>query len=100
VLEVSSSGAILNLAPRGLDAGIIFISFSVIVIDQNSSHLELVTFVSNGSFLPVNISLQANSSKFDFSSVNTAPYSSYAFQWISGASSSASEPNYWSYLSL
>ena len=66
IINATTSGAVLSFNPVSTGAGIMSISFSVIVIVQNSTYLELVTLTlinNNPGSEPL---LNANSSNFDF----------------------------------
>ena len=89
------------MQPVGSDAGIVFLEFSVIVLTEGSSHLELLiekrTNVSTGSNPEINV----NSSKFDKNSLRESNMA-YFFQWVTGKSGrrSSSRINYWTTLSV
>ena len=47
MLSVSTSSATVNLNPVGSNAGIVYLSYSVVVVTQNNSYVDLVTTVTN-----------------------------------------------------
>ena len=76
------------------------ITFSVIVIPQNTTAMELITLESgpiNPSSYPI---LTANSTHFSFGGP-TEPISTYFFQWVTGNNETSSYSiNYWSWARL
>jgi hypothetical protein len=98
ILNATAAGGALRLAPKGQDAGIVIMTFSIIVITQDSFDLELVTFSDTPAVSVSNFSYFANSSKFQPGSA--APHSIHAFQWVTGSQKSANFVNYWCYPNL
>lgn len=47
MLSVTTSSAVVNLNPVGSNAGIVYLSYSVVVVTQNNSYVDLVTTVTN-----------------------------------------------------
>ena len=47
LLSVTTSSATVNLKPVGSNAGIVYLSYSVVVVTQNNSYIDLVTTVTN-----------------------------------------------------
>jgi hypothetical protein len=99
LLSLSITGATLNLEPVGGEAGIIFLAFTLVVITEDSSYLELVTFTKTGlteGAYPAPV-LTANSSKFDFNNVTDTPIMTTFYQWVTGSTAANySSINYWS----
>lgn len=77
-------------------------SFSVIIVTQNNSHVELVTMTSTSlSLSPTSNYLYANSSVFNLSNTNSLPTVNHFYQWIVGVSGvQSSSYNYWNYAYL
>jgi hypothetical protein len=96
--SVTVTGGTLSLTPKGPDAGIVIIAFSIIVMTQNSSDLELITFSDTTLANVSNFSYFANSSKFQLGSI--APYNIHSVQWVTGDQNTSSFVNYWFYTNL
>ena len=83
--------------PSSVDGGIMFLSFSVMIITQNSSFIELLTFSS-----PISTSrsgtkyFYANSTLFDYGGPAN-PILTRHVQWVTGLAHNASTTrhNYW-----
>jgi hypothetical protein len=100
LLSPSTTGATLNVDPVSTDAGIVFLAFTVVVITQDQSYLELVTFektgIDQGVYPPP--TLLANSSKFDFTSEIDTPATVTFYQWVTGSVNvNYTTIDYWSY---
>ena len=89
--------------PVGQDSGIVFLKFSIIVVTQDSNHLELLSFMKKG-LTPGEIPQFFKSSrKFNFDQSDSSPIVSIFFQQISGRSeqrSSYDSVSYWAFLSF
>ena len=82
--------------PKGSQAGIVFLAFSVIVITENTNSFELVVITQTGVSPSTNPTLYANSSKFNFRNDRSSFLTFHFFQWISGQSGGYSGVvNYW-----
>ena len=76
------------------------ISFSVIVIPQNTTAMELITLESGPISTTTRPILTANSTHFNFGGPSE-PISTYFFQWVTGSNQSSSYSiNYWSWARL
>jgi hypothetical protein len=74
LVNVTTDGADVFLQPIGADAGIIFLAFSVMVLIQNSSHLELLPFFIQNVSPGTRLNFRANSSHFNFDEIGGSPY--------------------------
>jgi hypothetical protein len=100
LLSMTTANGIINLLPKGAEASIVYLSFSVIVVTQNSASAELLTFSNLNLSAGSDPVLYANSSKFDFNSNISSPYLTYGYQWVTGLSNylpNITYFNYWTY---
>ena len=83
--------------PYGVDAGVVFLAFSVIVLTGNSSTIEMVVLTMPSSSTRKYLTLTANSSLFDFGTGNN-PFIVDFYQWLTGVDYNLtySFHNYWS----
>ena len=88
-----SRGAVL-LEPKGTQAGIVFLAFSLVIVTQDTNYLELVVLSLTNLTPGSDPILNANSSKFSFGGNASSPISSYFFQWVTGQDYSYSSTSY------
>jgi hypothetical protein len=81
---------IFNLQPSGVDAGIAFLAYSVLVITAGNTDMELLILSNPSLTAGSSASLAANSTLFDFGPNATIPHATHFFQWLTGLSGSAS----------
>jgi hypothetical protein len=104
LVNLTTANGVVFLEPVGSDAAIVYLSFSVVVVAQDSSHLELLA-LSRADLAPGDTpTLKASSAKFDFDLHGGSPHYVHFFQWITGLSGYPNDThiNYesYSYLSL
>jgi hypothetical protein len=99
LINVTTANGIVNLKPIGSDAGIVFLAFSVVIVTQDSSNVELLTITSTNHTPGVTTDLYANSSKFNFDDYGGSPHMVYFMQWVTGQDGPSNETwiNYYSY---
>ena len=105
ITQISTAGATININPRGNNAYLSYMYFSIIVITENN---EFVDFISINETMPIKDStpyiFRGKSSKFDFGGVNS-PFSFAFFEWtigtmpsrevVEGFGNPENEVNYW-----
>ena len=92
--NLTTYGGTVLLEPRSSQAGIVFLSFSLIIVTQDVNYLELVVLSSTNLTPGSDPVLNANSSKFAFGDSATEPVYSYFFQWVTGQDSHYSSTYY------
>ena len=100
-MVVNATGGTINLQLKGTQAGVIAMTFSIIVVTQAGPHFELIVLTRRGLSPGAEPYLYANSSKFDFGGSSPAVATLHYFQWVTGESNtSSSSINYWAYAYL
>ena len=99
LVSVLTTSAIINLTPLGPSSAIIYMAFSVIVITQNNSFLELLTVVKSNliDYSEFTNYFEVSSSKFTFDS---SSFQVDAFiQWITTVNNDCGNQKwYWTML--
>jgi hypothetical protein len=91
LVNMTRADGIVFLEPIGSDAGIIYLAFSVVILTQDSSYLELL-FVSRTNLTPgAEPIIRISSPKFDFDLNGGSPHYMHFFQWITGLSDYSNE---------
>lgn len=96
--SVNTTSAVVNLNPVGSQSLLTYISFSVIVITQDTNSIEILTVEASNITVTSsnNYAINVLSNKFNLSGSN---YNlNHFFEWITGEMQSDSASyNYWSY---
>ena len=99
LVNTTTSSTLINVRPVGFDAGIIYLSFSIMIITSNTTNqfMEIISFESTSMTAGNNRYFYANSSIFDYN--GTLPKYIYFFQWVTGQGgyNSSNSINYWTY---
>jgi hypothetical protein len=91
--DITSTNALVFVSPLGTHAGIVHLRLSVILLVQaNSTYLELYDFYENGLNTSNSVSIPLNSTNFDFDA--NAPIVVHYLQWmiINGITPNSSGP--------
>ena len=95
--SIDTSGANITMEIVNVDAAMIYMLFSVIVITENNNYVELISL---SSYMPSTSSnthtMQGTSTKFSFGNAATEPYSIRFHEWVISAPGFYNVPNYWS----
>ena len=85
--------------PSGVDAGVVYLAFSVLVLTGNNSNIEMLVLTAPTLSSRQSVVLTANSSLFDFGT-NNKPFIVGFYQWLTGVDYNVTGDyyNYWSYL--
>ena len=81
----TQTGAILMFYPRSNFPGIVYMSFSIVIVTENNNYVELLPIrapaLKQQSFFSRSVYIEANSTKFTFGRTNN-PYVNHFIQWI------------------
>ena len=93
--NTTTTSTLINLSPVGTNAGIIYLSFSIVIVTSNSSaDLEIVTLQGTNLTAGLYVNLYTNSSNYNFTDEIPTYFSFY--QWVTGeAANTSSTINYW-----
>jgi hypothetical protein len=89
--DITTENGVILLEPIGQEAGIISLAFSVIIITDTVTNLELISFSETDITPGTNISIQANSSNFNFDDLGGSPHAIDFLQWVTGDGSGNNE---------
>ena len=101
LINATTTGSVLNLQPVGVNAGLIYMAFSIMVITSSSStSMEIVTVSDYNMTVGSSPYLYANSTLFDFNSSTPSyddPFVDCSFQWVTGEGgvNTTFDINYW-----
>ena len=96
LVNMTTTGGAVVVNPYGVDAGVVYLAFSVLVLTANNS-IEIVVLTMPSGSTRAGFLMTANSSLFDFGTGNN-PFITSFFQWLTGVdfNLTVSYHNYWS----
>lgn len=99
LVNTTASGGVVYFNPVSSLSGVMFISFSLVVIPQSTVDMELIVLSAQNLSVGGNHRLMANSSNFNFSGSQNDPIMTFFYQWVTGNvgifDSYYNDINYW-----